>query len=52
METIGILFFFLIAGMAFWLLIFLISFIGIWVGLLGLDKLSPKLVENLIGGKK
>lgn len=46
METLGILFFFLIFGMAFWLLVFLIGFISVWVGLLGLEKLSPSLVNN------
>jgi hypothetical protein len=52
METIGVLFFFFIFGMAFWILIFLSLFIGAWLSLLGLEKISPSLVENILGHKQ
>ena len=51
MESIGILTFFLIFGMAFWILIFLIGFISVWVGLLSIDKLNPSLVAKWLGDK-
>lgn len=52
METIGVLFFLFVFGMAFWILIFLSLFIGTWLGLLGLDKVAPAFVENLLGHNK
>jgi|TARA_B110000305_G_C19007013_1_gene433133 hypothetical protein len=47
MQTIGIFIFFGVIGMAFWLLIFLISFLPYVATLLILDKVNPPLAEKL-----
>jgi hypothetical protein len=47
METLGILLFFAILGMAFWMLIFLGAFVPYMITLLLLDKVNPSLAERL-----
>jgi hypothetical protein len=47
METLGLFFFFMVIGMAFWMLIFLASFVPYMATLLLLDKVNPKLAEKL-----
>ena len=47
METLGILFFFMIIGMAFWMLIFLGTFVPYMATLILLDKVNPALAEKL-----
>ncbi|MFQ5334636.1 MAG: hypothetical protein ACE5DN_01035 [Flavobacteriales bacterium] len=49
METLGVLFLILIMGMAFWVLTFLIVFIGGWICLGFIEKISPRLAYALIG---
>jgi len=48
-ETLAVLFLFLILGMAFWLLIFLVLFISGWISLNLLEKVNPKLAHILVG---
>lgn len=49
METIGVLFFLLIAGMAFWVLIFLATFLPYIIGGYKLDIFFPKLADKIFG---
>lgn len=47
METLGILIFFGVIGMAFWMLIFLGTFVPYMITLILLDKFNPALAEKL-----
>ena len=47
MATLGVFMFFAVIGMAFWLLIFLATFIPYVATLLILDKINPALAEKL-----
>ncbi|MDA9563119.1 hypothetical protein N9R81_00425 [Flavobacteriales bacterium] len=47
MQTLGIFLFFCVIGMAFWMLIFLASFLPYVATLLILDKVNPQLAEKL-----
>lgn len=51
MEYLGVLLFFIIFTMAFWLLIFLALFIPYWATLQIIDTFNPELGERLFGNK-
>ncbi|PCJ89834.1 MAG: hypothetical protein COA57_00525 [Flavobacteriales bacterium] len=52
METLGVLTFLAIIGMAFWLLIFLALFIPFWITLFFVQQINPKLANRLVGSKE
>ena len=48
METLGVLFFVLVLGMGFWILIFLMTIvIPYWITLLIVEKFNPELAAKL-----
>lgn len=52
MEYLGVLLFFIIFTMAFWLLIFLVLFVPYWIVLQLIDTFNPELGERLFGEKQ
>jgi hypothetical protein len=52
MKFLGFLIFLVIFLMGFSMLIFLGGFVGYWLTLLGIEKLSPKLAHKIIGHKE
>jgi F0F1-type ATP synthase assembly protein I len=51
-QFVGFLIFVLIFSMGFSMLIFLALFVGYWLTLLGLERVSPSLVNKIIGHKE
>jgi len=51
-KFLGFLVFVLVATMGFGMLIFLAMFIGYWLTLLFVEKMSPKLAHKMIGHKE
>lgn len=49
METIGVLIFLLIIGMAMWMLIFLASFVPFIITGFALDLYAPKIANKIFG---
>lgn len=52
MKIWGFVVFLLVAGMAFWLLTFVALFVGYWISINGLSKISPKLAHKIAGVKE
>jgi len=51
MAYLGVLLFFAVITMAFWLLIFLAMFLPYWITLQVIDTFNPELGERLFGDK-
>jgi len=51
-KTVGFFIFLIIFLMGFGMLLFLVSFVGYWLTVTGMERVNPKLAHKFIGHKE